>query len=74
MGWDADENEEDYIDYVTREQSGFLGGLPVRWIGVHETLEMLVYGPLNGDGLLLFSPQTRDQTRLKKGQRHGRSA
>ena len=42
MGWDADEIENEYIDYVAEHESGFLSDCPPRLIGFDKALRRIV--------------------------------
>ena len=52
MGYDADENENDYIDYLAEEKSGFMGESPVHLIGMDEACRRIVHPEMYGDLLI----------------------
>jgi hypothetical protein len=41
MPWDGESAADEYIDYLAEHESGFMGGLPVRPIGMDEALRRL---------------------------------
>jgi hypothetical protein len=49
VGYDADENEDDFLDYLARTEGGFLGDEPrlrSRVVSMDTALREMVFGPL----------------------------
>ena len=57
MPWDSESAENDFIDYLAEHESGFMGGIPVRLIGMEEELGRIVHEARYGDMTLMPTPR-----------------
>jgi hypothetical protein len=70
--WDSDSAADEYIDYLAEHESGFMGGIPVRLIGMEDALRSLTHsvgGSIEtiGDAPRRFSTtRRRRQTTMAK--------